>query len=945
MGRQVEPIGKGLIFHMNYSHYNIIRKQKELKSPVGRFFNLLRIWLFRFVLVALVLVLVVGCFSAYGAFQALCDTAPSIDSIDVHPELFSSKVYSADGTPIVELVGSGTNQIYASIDQIPEHIRNCFVAMEDERFYEHNGIDPRGIIRAAYSVIKEADLSYGASTITQQLLKNQVFSGGKEKSKVDMIVRKVQEQYLAVHLEERISKNDILEYYLNSINLGNGSTGIADAAQRYYGKDVEDLTLSEGAVLAPIAYSPQYMNPLRNESCEADNRERRQACLDNMLKNNFCSQEEYEEAVADTDDVYLRIHRHAEIRSTTEQAKYSYFVDALIDQLQADLIKKGYSETEASNLLYRGGLTIYTTQDLKAQEIMDKYFTDESYFPPLMGQGESKVAGKAGSYYELNKSYAMSLVSKDGKHTKHFHVNDLIKYYADFRDTKKIFQHDDKGRTGISVYTIDPETFNTMIDEFVEAKKAAFEEEFGLTESDYRVDEAYRTFTLQPQCAMVIMEQSTGKVIAQYGGRGPKVGNRVLNRASGTYRQAGSTFKVVASFLPAIDAAGFTLASVFDDCYYVYPNTETKVTNWYTNGYRGLCSIRNGIYDSLNIIACQCMQVVTPQVGITYLQRLGFSKIDTDPSDGYSDFNVSIALGGLTVGCSVLEMTAAYAAIGNNGIYTKPRYYTMVYDHDGKLLLDNQPETTQVMMSSTAWLLTDAMIDTTEKGTGSTSKFTRMIVPVAGKTGTVHDNLDLWFAGYTPFYTAAIWSGYDNNFPQENTNYYRKLWRFIMEDVHELKGLPTAKDRPSMREQFYPKPAEIVKARICSKCGNLAVDGLCDAYAGGNCIKEEYFALGTVPVSSCTCHQRIQVCADSGKPASANCPNIVTRVYLRKVESELALQNGGTADTKYVFHETGGVCTIHTGGGGTTPDGGEGGGTTPDGGGGTTETTTDPDAG
>ncbi|MBO7631919.1 MAG: penicillin-binding protein, partial [Lachnospiraceae bacterium] len=198
---------------------------------------------------------------------------------------------------------------------------------------------------------------------------------------------------------------------------------------------------------------------------------------------------------------------------------------------------------------------------------MDHHFTDESNFPAV---------GK-GSYYQLSQQYAMSIVSANG--AVHYHLKDFLEYYKTFKDTKKQYYHEKgKGNTGITEYTIDKADLEAKLDAFVEAKKEEFRAAH--PDEDFNVQES-RQITLQPQCAMVIMDQSTGAVIAQYGGRGEKVGNRVLNRASGTYRQAGSTFKVVASFLPALDACRCTLATVFDDSYYEYPGTHTTVDNWY----------------------------------------------------------------------------------------------------------------------------------------------------------------------------------------------------------------------------------------------------------------------------------------------------------------------------------------------------------------------------
>ena len=883
---------------MNYSHYSIVKKQKKLRSPSRRIFSLLRIWLMRIGIVVLAFGLVAGCFGAYGAYKGIIATSPSIDSISVNPELFASVIYYSDGTEIVQLAGAGTSQQYAKIDEIPEEVRNCFVAMEDERFYDHNGIDIRGIFRAAFSVVKDRDLKYGASTITQQLLKNQVFSGGNEKSKVDKIIRKVQEQYLAVRLEDKLEKDTILEYYLNTINLGNGAYGIASAAERYFGKDVSELTISEAAVIAPVAYSPTLLNPLRDED---RNRIRRENCLNNLLNAGFCTPDQYDEAIADTDAVYERLRDYAATNKIAEKAQFSYFVDELIDQLLIDLQAKGYSQKEATSLLYTGGLQIYTTQDREIQEIMDGYFTDESNFPAMVGQKENGT-GKAGSYSQLSKSYALSIVGADNATAMHYHLNDLLDFYKDYKDTNKVFYHEKSGAPGISIYTTDLDTFKTLINNFVEEKKALFE---ALHPNMKYTVQGEPVFTLQPQCAMVIMDQANGHVVAQYGGRGEKVGNRVLNRASDAYRQAGSTFKVLASFLPALDAANYTLASVFDDYYYKYPGGGKVVNNWYS-GFKGLSTIRQGIWDSRNIVACRCCQAVGATTCVNYLLRLGFSKIDTDQSDGKSDYNVAIALGGLTNGCSVLEMTAAYAAIANGGKYNKPVYYTEVLDHEGNVLLQNVAEPRQVMKATTAWLLTDAMIDTTKIGTGSSSRLKKVKIDVAGKTGTAHDNYDLWFAGFTKYYTSAIWSGFDEGFEQANTMYYRYMWRNIMDDVHVLKQCQEGVK--------FDRPAGITSATVCTKCGKLAVEGLCDQYEGDKCVRSEYFAAGTAPHETCTCHVKLAICAETGELATDGCTNIIVKVFLNKVETKEALEHGGTEDTKYIMPEDKNhLCSLHSG--------------------------------
>lgn len=861
---------------MDFSRKGVVHKQHQIKSTTKRLNSKFRITLFRLALVCVVFVGIVGVYTAYGAIKGMLDNAPELDQININPEGFTTHVYYSDGTLSETLIGAEANRVMVTIDQIPDVLEHCFVAIEDERFYEHDGIDIRGIFRAGFSVLRTKGLGFGASTITQQLLKNKVFGGGDEESPVDKIVRKVQEQYLAIKLEDEYTKDEIMEAYLNNINLGNGSFGVQTAAQSYFGKDVEDLDLSESAVIAAIALSPVYRNPINYPE---KNAERRKACLDNMLELGYCTQEEYDKAI--NDDVYSRISLFNEEKEDT--SSYSYFTDALINQVLSDLqTKKGYTQIQASNLLYSGGLSIYTTQDKTIQGIMDKYFTDEANFPAI---GE-------GSYYEL--SYAISIKNAAGE-TIHYHISDLLDYFKDYEDTEKKYLHT-TSKKGINIYGYDAEDMYAKAAEFRDAV---------VSETDTVLLETCNV-TLQPQTSMTILDQSNGNVVAIYGGRGEKSGKRTLNRATDSVRQVGSTFKVLASFLPALDTSGLTLASVFDDSVYYYPapDDNIQVQNWNRGVYKGLSSIREGIYNSMNIIACRTMEVVTPPVAFDYLKKLGFTTlVDSEVrADGktYSDKNVSLALGGLTNGVTNLELTAAYASIANSGVYNTPVFYTKVVDHNGKVILNNESTSTQVMKTSTAWLLTNAMEDTIKSGTGSRLELKNM--PVAGKTGSAHTN-DFWFVGYTPYYTAAIWTGFDNNYDQENKTYHQYLWKNIMDEINSTLQLET---------KSFTMPDSIVTATVCSKCGNLAVPGLCENALGGSTVKTEYFAKGTVPTETCTCHVKVSVCKESGHVASPYCPadQVEEVVYLIKEETS------PTWDTPNILPtgETTTVCPIHSSG-------------------------------
>ena len=859
---------------MDYSKKGIENKQQYIKSTSRRLISKTRVTLFRLCIVVIVFAAIVGAFAGFGYVKGLVDSAPDISQIDVIPTRYTTKVLDSEGNEIENLVGAMSNRVYVTIDDIPDVVQKAFICIEDERFYEHNGIDVKGIFRALFMGLSRGDFDEGASTITQQLLKNQVFDGGREVKFIDRLERKIQEQYLAIQLENELEKDEILEYYLNTINLGAGTLGVQTASRRYFNKNVQDLTLSEAAVMAAVAQLPVYHNPI---TYPERNAERKNEILGDMLEQGYCTKEEYDAAMAD--DVYARIQSvNEEVNSTSY---YSYYVDELIEQVMEDLqTELNYTQAQASNLLYTGGLTIYTTQDPVIQRICDEVYADESFFPEM-----------GVSFWEL--TYALSIQHGDDEDTaRHYHNEDLLEYYKDFEDPDNLYVDADGSK--FSLLFIDKDDMQKKIDAFKEAM---------MKEGDVVLGEKV-TMTIQPQSSFVVMDQHTGYVAAIIGGRGEKTGNRTLNRATNTVRQPGSTFKVLSTYLPALDTAGMTLASVQEDAGpYYYPGTKTEVNNWKTKKeYEGLSSLRKGIYDSMNIVTVKTLVEVTPQIGFDYLKDLGFTSLveSRKEPDGrvVSDIHPPMALGGLTDGVSNLELTAAYAAIANDGIYTAPIFYTKIVDHDGKVLLEKKPYKEHVMKESTAWLLTSAMEDVVKIGTGKNLKLTEINMPIAGKTGSTSDYNDLWFSGFSPYYTATVWSGFDNNRSQTDKTYNRVIWKTIMERIHIEKQLET---------QEFKMPDSIVTAKICTKSGKLAVDGLCDHYLGGDATKIEYFAKGTEPTERCDVHVKATICTESDLLATENCPvnKLEEAVFLSKNEiSE-------TFDTPYVLPTKN--CPIHKG--------------------------------
>ncbi len=838
---------------MNYGKKEIDSKIDKINSSNKKVFNKIKLNVKIFAVIIVFTLILCAVFSGVGIVRGLTDSAPDINEENIMPDGYPSIIYDANGKKVQKLMGINANREYKKITDIPECVQNAFVAIEDARFYKHSGVDLQGILRAVFSALSDEKMTQGASTITQQLLKNQVFGGGNEKSFFGKVSRKIQEQSLAIKLESTIDKKKILEYYLNTINLGQNTMGVETASKRYFGKSVSKLTVSEAAVLAGITQNPTEYNPITEQQ---NNEAKRKIILKNMLDQKYITEDEYEEALGD--DVYSRIQDiNKEKRTSSYGDINSYYVDAVIENVVSDLKQKlGYTETQAYNAIYREGLKIYTCQDQSLQKICDDVINNDKYY-----QKNTK------SYL----SYQLKVKKSDGE-TELYTEGDVRAFINDAHKKR------------ISFYFKNRKKAEKYIKMF---KKK------NLDKHDKILSESINLIK-QPQASFVLMEQSTGKVRAIVGGRGEKTANRTLNRASSSKRQPGSTFKVLSTYLPALDTSGFTLANVMDDAPYKYPGTNKRVKDWDSSGYKGLTSLRQGIVDSVNIVTVKTFQKVTPQTGFDYLLNLGFTTLvdRRETSDGqiYSDIQLPTALGGLTDGVTNVELTAAYAAIANGGTYIKPVYYTKIVDSKGNVLLQNSKSGKKVMKNTTAWLLTDAMKDVIKRGTGKKAAFKKIKMTQAGKTGTTSDNTDFWFEGYTPYYTAGIWLGYDSMFTQMSGSASKIMWRDIMEKVHKVKKL---------KNKNFKKPEDIITRKICKKCGKLAVYGLCDRALDGNDIKTEYFARGTQPKESCDCHVKYTFSnstgnmAETGASASTN-----DKVYLNKDESTYKAQ---TKDTPYLI--------------------------------------------
>ncbi len=683
----------------------------------------LKVFLITFLVGALIVVAVIvsGCFGLFGL-----DSDFDVNALDLN---YTSIVYytDADGEPHeLERLYKSQNRVWADITEIPKYMQDAFVSIEDERFYSHNGVDIPRTLKATVMYVFQGSSSFGGSTITQQLVKN--ITGDKD-ARPD---RKIREMWRAMSLERKYSKEQILELYLNTIFLANNCNGVQAAANKYFGKDVSELSLAQCASIAGITQYPSRYDPLVNPD---KNIEKQRLVLNKMLELEKISQEEYDSAIAeelDFQDHKIKGSDHVQ----------SYFIDQLINDLIRDLQKeKGYSADFAEKTVYNGGLKIYATIDPEVQKVMEEVYENKANFPKVSGE-------------------------------------------------------------------------------------------------------------VTPQSAMVVLDPSTGGVVGTVGGIGKKSGDRILNRASMSYRQPGSTIKPLSVYAPAIEQGKIMPTTIVEDA--PIDIDGWKPTNYY-KGYKGSVTARNALKESMNTPAIRVLQDVGVDYSFDFMtKKLGFtSLVSNETRDGkkYTDKNLSsLALGGLTDGLSATEIAAAYATFANNGLYNKPHTYTKVVNGDGETVLENKAAPTVAMSESTAFLVNSMLQSVIKDGTGTAAKLS-VNMPAGGKTGTTDDQNDRWFAGFTPYYVGVVWYGYDQPKSLEFLSYHpcMPVWKKVMDAIN--KNLP-AKD--------FEIPSTIEEAKVCSVTGKLATT---------NCTTiTEYFKAGKGPTAYCPGHGATPTPTPSGEP-------------------------------------------------------------------------------
>lgn len=628
--------------------------------------------------------------------------------------------YNLDFTSIIYYVDDETNQakeldrvhrnenrVWVDIENVTENLPNAFIAIEDERFREHSGVDIKRTLGAFIQWVMGRD-SYGGSTITQQLVKN--ITGDKDRSPT----RKVQEIVRAMNLEKKMSKDQIIEMYMNTIYFGEGCHGVQTAASHYFGKKTADLSLEECASLAAIVKAPTTYNPVKNPE---NNKDRRDVILNKMAELGMISEEERD--TAKNKKIVLKVGQTS--TDVTNQDVKSYFVDAVTDDVIHDLMEKeNLTESEATNRLYTGGFKIYSTYDPNVQNAIDKVYTNVSNFP------NSKV-----------------------------------------------------------------------------------------------------------QSAMVVMDPYTGHIKGMAGGVGQKTVARGLNRATQSERQPGSAFKPVAVYAPSVEYNVVTPATLVKDAPLTIGDWSPKNSG---GKYLGMITVRRAIEKSQNIPAVKVLRELTPEKSFDFLtQKLGFTTLvenETRNGKRVTDQTLSSALGGLTDGVTVEEMTAAYSTFINSGMYNRAVTYTKVIDSSGRVILENKVQNKRAMSEETAYLMTNMLSGVTTRGTGTGAKILNVFT--AGKTGTTNSNKDRWFMGMTPNYVAGVWMGYDTPKSMSGSNFCTSIFRKVMTEIHQ-----------NVEEKEIKVPDGVIKRTVCQDSGKIA---------SSNCTNTltEYFKDGTQPMKYCS---------------------------------------------------------------------------------------------
>lgn len=840
----------------------IVKEGKHIKNKPKKFsfFHLFR----DIILAGVLCVMIFICYSF-----VIITKAPKIDPVNIYDNIQQSSVIYNDEGRAVDSAYYTQDRKICKYEDMPENLINAFVALEDKTFWKHHGFNWTRMIGAVFQSITGSRKISGTSTITQQLARNVYLP---ETMSTRSIKRKVLEMYYAAVIERKLSKKEIVEAYLNTIYLGFGNYGVEAASESYFGKKPKDLSLVQCASLAALPQAPDSYalvqmlgtgeTPDDNDTiikkrpnkyvANDESKNRRETCLALMKDQGYITEDQYNKAKGQ------KLSKFLNAQLSNKASKYSYFHEYLLDEVIQDLMEKyDYSEDKATDLVYTGGLNIYSTVDSHAQAMIVKEFNKDSNFPSIAGystDGNGNIINSGGgimlySYRNFfNGKNEFKLKSQECKVNEDGSLTIKSGYRLNIYNTSAGYSLEFKPtyvNEGGKLYMYNggyiniPEKYKSMDDNDNLVISAKFFKKYPdwiklgkntatITENAYTLPEK----TIEPQSSMVIVEVGTGKIKAMVGGR-KQQGRQLYNRALNP-RQSGSSIKPISVYSGALQKS-YDLASEgkkfpFKDTghdrqgskYYGDYLTASSVIvdermtfngqTWpqnASNSFSGAVTMRKALQNSINV----CAVKLELQVGAEYIadlvEKFGITTLDRE--GGTNDLNpAALALGGLTNGVIPLEMAQAYAAFPNGGVRQSSIAYTKVTDRNGKVLLTSKSESSKVLDEGVAFVMTDMLKSVVSQGIGSPAGISG--VQAGGKTGTTSSEFDIWFDGFTPSYAAALWIGIDVNMQLTSmSGPAAALWGKIMNQIPKAKK-GHYKSQPSdvthVNGEYYTKGTE-----------------------------------------------------------------------------------------------------------------------------------------
>ncbi len=741
----------------------------------------MRMRILKIIALAILGTFLVGLLAGVGGYYFIQRNLPSLNTLQEYNPNLITRVYSTDGQVVGEFFIE--RRIVVPLSNMPSHLVKAFIAIEDARFYEHEGVDYKGIMRALQKNISAGRIVQGGSTITQQLVKS--FFLTPERS----ISRKVKEAIISFRIEKNLDKEEILYLYLNQIYLGKGAYGVQAASEIYFGKNASELNIAEAALLAALPKAPSRYSPYSHPEAAA---KRQGHVLMRMLEEGFISREEMEEAL-----YYTIKLRPKAVRSLWVSP---YFTEH---------IRKYIAEKYGEDMLYRGGLKVFTTINVEMQKAANeavaaglrahdrrrgfrgplRTLTVAEDIDSFIEEGDQALSRRP---IEVNRQYK-GLVTEVSSLKRYVTVKIGSRegriYFTDM-NWARLYNPTNDADGGKQI------RFSEILHEgdvvHVRVKRLPVNE----------TDSVRLSLDQDPiaQAAILAMDPATGHVKAMVGGS--NFSRSEFNRAIQAKRQPGSAFKPLI-YAAALDS-GYTPSTIVIDSPLVFEEAIRDELDWkprnYEGEFYGPTTIREALAHSRNVVTIKVLKDIGVNTAAEYAVRLGIkSPINRD---------LSFALGSSSV--SLLELTTAYATFAALGMRPEPIFISRITDKDGKVLEEHLPSFTESMSRQTAYIVTNLLQGVVQNGTGRRAKALNR--PVAGKTGTTNHLNDAWFLGYTPDLVAGAWIGYDEEKPlgrhETGARAALPVWLKFMEKVTE--GTPA---------RNFAIPEGIVFAKIDAETG------------------------------------------------------------------------------------------------------------------------------